>query len=202
MTPEERKIQNEEDFSAIRKTLAGDGDAFAFLQNKYKVRISALIRRMIQNPDDVEDLAQETFIKAYKALPRFQFSYTFSAWIYRIASNNTIDFLRKKRFQMVSIDQPFGEDGDQYIDIKDESLTPEIELISLERKQILEKAISDLPENYRVIVRLRHAEELEYSEISDKLKIPLGTVKAHLFRARKLLYEALKDQKEIIRQLG
>jgi len=202
MTPEERKIQNEQDFSAIRKTLAGEVDAFAFLQNKYKVRISALIRRMINNPDDVEDLAQETFIKAFKALPRFQFSYTFSAWIYRIASNNTIDFLRKKRFQMVSIDQPFGEDDSQYIDIKDEALTPEIELISSERKQILEKAISNLPENYRKIVQLRHQEELEYSEISARLDIPLGTVKAHLFRARKLLYEALKDQKEIIRQLG
>ncbi len=202
MSPEERKIQNEEDFKAIRNVLAGDVNSFAFLQDKYNIRITALIRRMINNPDDVEDLVQETFIKAFKALPRFQFSYTFSAWIYRIASNNTIDFLRKKRFQMVSIDQPFGEDEDQYIDIKDTSHTPEVELISLERKEILAKAISDLPQNYRVIVQLRHQEELEYSEIASKLNIPLGTVKAHLFRARKLLYEALKDQKEIIRQLS
>ena len=191
----------EEDFAAIREVLAGNDAAFEILQKKYKSKIAALIRRMVKDADDIEDLVQESFIKAYKALPNFQFGYTFSAWIYRIASNNTIDFLRKKRFQMISIDKPMGEDDDYYIEIKDEDPLPDIELITEERKKILNEAIDKLPDNYKEIINLRHKEELDYKEIANKLNIPLGTVKAHLFRARKTLYEALKDKKSIIRSL-
>lgn len=191
----------EEDFAAIREVLSGNDAAFEILQKKYKSKIAALIRRMVKDADDIEDLVQEAFIKAYKALPNFQFGYTFSAWLYRIASNNTIDFLRKKRFQMISIDKPMGEDDDFYFEIKDEDPLPDIELISEERKKILNDAINNLPDNYKEIINLRHKEELDYKEISDKLNIPLGTVKAHLFRARKTLYEALKDKKSIIRSL-
>lgn len=191
----------EEDFAAIREVLSGNDAAFEILQKKYKSKIAALIRRMVKDADDIEDLVQEAFIKAYKALPNFQFGYTFSAWLYRIASNNTIDFLRKKRFQMISIDKPMGEDDDYYFEIKDEDPLPDIELISEERKKILNDAINNLPDNYKEIINLRHKEELDYKEISDKLNIPLGTVKAHLFRARKTLYEALKDKKSIIRSL-
>lgn len=191
----------EEDFAAIREVLAGNDAAFEILQKKYKSKIAALIRRMVKDADDIEDLVQEAFIKAYRALPNFQFGYTFSAWLYRIASNNTIDFLRKKRFQMISIDKPMGEDDEYYIEIKDEDPLPDIELISEERKKILNDAINNLPDNYKEIINLRHKEELDYKEIADKLNIPLGTVKAHLFRARKTLYEALKDKKSIIRSL-
>lgn len=190
----------EEDFEAIRKVLAGDNSAFTFLQNKYEARIKNLIRRMIKDQDDVNDLVQESFIKAYNALPNFQFGYNFSAWIYRIASNNCIDFLRKRRFQKVSIDQPIG-DEENYINIKDEDLTPDIELISKERKNIINEAIDSLPENYKEIIELRHKKELDYKEIADILELPLGTVKAHLFRARKALYEVLKNQKGVIRRL-
>lgn len=192
---------SEEDFEAIRQVLAGNESAFGFLQKKYKPRITALIRRMIKDADDVEDLVQESFIKAYKALPKFQFGYNFSAWIYRIASNNCIDFLRKKRFKTISIDQPLGNDEESYFDIEDNEMLPDIELISKERKNIINKAIEELPENYRTIINLRHKEELDYKEISERLDLPLGTVKAHLFRARKTLLEALVDKKHIIRKL-
>ena len=198
---EKNRLSKEEDFEAIRKVLDGDDRAFEFLQKKYKPRITALIRRMLKDSDDIEDMVQESFIKAYKALPTFQFGYTFSAWIYRIASNNTIDFLRKKRFQHISIDKPYGEDEDSYFDIKDEDPLPDIELITSERKKILDEAIENLNDGYKEIIKLRHKEELDYKEIADKLDLPLGTVKAHLFRARKALYEALKDKKHIIRHL-
>jgi RNA polymerase sigma-70 factor (ECF subfamily) len=197
-----RQQSNEEDFEAIRKILDGDKSAFTFIQNKYKTRIKSLVRRMIKDPDDVDDLTQEAFIKAYNALDSFQFAYNFSAWLYRIASNSCIDFLRKKRFKTVSIDQPVAGEEDLYIDIPNDDLTPDIEMISKERKKILKKAIDELPENYRNIINMRHTEEMDYKEIAEKLEIPLGTVKAHLFRARKLLYDALIDKKEIIRYLN
>ena len=194
-TKEQQKKSNEEDFEAIRKILAGNTREFDFLQKKYKFLISSLIRKMVSNEDDVEDLTQESFIKAYKALDKFQFGYSFSAWIYRIASNTCIDFLRKKRFKTISINKPLNDDDDDYfIEIEDRSYIPENQVLKLERKELLDNAISELPDNYKEIIRLRHNEELDYKEIADKLDLPLGTVKAHLFRARKMLYEILKKQ--------
>jgi RNA polymerase sigma factor (sigma-70 family) len=95
-----------EDEAIIREVLAGNVDAFAKLERKYRRIISYLIRKMIRNEEDVADLTQETFVKAYNALPRFKFEYPFSRWIYKIASNRCIDHLRRKRFQAVSLDQP------------------------------------------------------------------------------------------------
>ena len=124
-----KQLSNEEDFDAIRKILDGDKSAFTFIQNKYKSRIKSLVRRMIKDPDDVDDLTQEAFIKAYNALDTFQFAYNFSAWIYRIASNSCIDFLRKKRFNTISLNQSIGGEDDLYIDIPTNDMTPDVEII-------------------------------------------------------------------------
>lgn len=189
------KESMEEDFKAIRKVLSGNNNAFDYLQKKYKKIIASLIRRMVKDEDDVDDLTQETFIKAYNALNSFQFGYSFSSWLYKIASNNCIDFLRKKRFPTISLSQPVsGDDEDQTYEIADESYIADGDVLSMERKKVLYSAIDSLPENYREIIRLRHEEDLDYNEISDKLQLPLGTVKAHLFRARKILYTQLKSQ--------
>jgi len=200
MAKKDKKLSNEEDFESVRQILAGDSSAFANIQNKYQGKIAALIRRMIKNPDDVEDLTQETFIKAYNALPKFQFGYSFSAWIYRIASNNCIDFLRKRRFHTISIDQPLGDpEDDNFFEIEDNTYIPDLDVLSNEKKQIINDAIKELPDNYREIIELRHKGEMDYKEISAKLDLPLGTVKAHLFRARKILLEALKNNAHILR---
>ncbi len=189
---------NKEDYAAVRSILNGDSSSFQFLQNKYMNLVSSLIRRMIRNEQDVEDLTQETFIKAYKAINTFQFKYTFSAWIYRIASNNCIDFLRKKRFQTLSLDQSIGNDDDNYyIQVEDKSTMPDLNVLFDERKQALNEAIAKLPKNYREIIRLRHELELDYTEIAEQLNIPLGTVKAHLFRARKILLIKLKKNRHL-----
>lgn len=157
---------------------------------------------MIKNDSDVEDLVQETFIKAYKALDKFKFNYSFSAWIYRIASNNTIDFLRKRRFDTFSIDKPIGNAEDEnYFEIEDNSYSPDSELINQQKSDIISAAIDTLPENYREIILLRHEEELDYKTIAEQLDLPLGTVKAHLFRARKLLYEELKDKYNLLNNI-
>ncbi len=181
--------KNEEDRFAVRQILEnGDHSYFTFIQNKYYKIIASLIRRMIKDEDDVEDLTQETFIKAYSALSTYRSEYAFSSWIYRIASNNCIDFLRKKRFPTISIDKPIeSAEDDIYFEIEDKTTIPDLNIMSEEKRQIIEDSINSLPENYREIIKLRHEEELDYSEISAKLGLPLGTVKAHLFRARKIL---------------
>lgn len=192
----------QEDFDAIKRVLEGDNSAYEFLQKKYKNLIYSLVKKMIKNDSDVEDLVQETFIKAYKALDKFKFNYSFSAWIYRIASNNTIDFLRKRRFDTFSIDKPIGNAEDEnYFEIEDNSYSPDSELINQQKSDIISTAIDTLPENYREIILLRHEEELDYKTIADQLDLPLGTVKAHLFRARKLLYEELKDKYNLLNNI-
>ncbi len=185
----------QEDFEIVSKILAGDTSLFVILEKKYKRIIVALIRKMIHNEDDVQDLTQETFIKAYNALSKFRFGYTFSSWLYKIASNSCIDFMRKKRFQTVPLYTQRPGEEEQELEIPDNYYNPDVTVLAEERKQVLMNAIEQLPENYKMIIRLRHDEDLDYSDIALKLNIPLGTVKAHLFRARKILLEQLKGKK-------
>lgn len=182
-----------EDEAVLRRILAGDTNAFAFLEKKYRKTVVFLIRKMVRNDEDVNDLAQDTFVKAYAALPTFQFEYPFSRWLFKIASNRTIDFLRRKRFQMYSIDEPIrtGDGGDLYMDPRDNEPMPDAVVLAGERAQMLKEALDSLPEKFKRVIQMRHEEELEYQEIADKLQQPLGTVKAHLFRARKQLYKKL-----------
>ena len=182
-----------EDAAVIRDVLAGNTNAFAALEKKYKRIVSFLIRKMIRNEEDVADLTQETFVKAFAALNSFQFEYPFSRWLYKIASNRCIDHLRRKRFQMLSLDQPtvMSDGGEVTMDPADLGPVADDILLAKERAGMLKEALASLPEKYRTVIRMRHEEELEYQEIAEKLGHPLGTVKAHLFRARKLLYKKL-----------
>jgi RNA polymerase sigma factor (sigma-70 family) len=191
--PKQATESSAEDEAVIRDILAGNTNAFAILERKYRRIVSFLIRKMIRNEEDVEDLTQETFVKAYAALPSFQFEYPFSRWLYKIASNRCIDHLRRKRFASVSLDEPIStrDGGELYMEPADQGHTPDVALLAKERGEMLREALRTMPEKYREVIRLRHEEELEYQEIADRLKQPLGTVKAHLFRARKLLYKKL-----------
>jgi RNA polymerase sigma factor (sigma-70 family) len=182
----------EEDFAAVRRVLAGDNGGFEVLQKKYNRIITSLIRRMIRNEEDVRDLTQDTFIKAYNAISSFQFGYSFSSWIYKIASNTCIDFLRKKRLAEVSLSQKTNSDEEYEIEIEDKNFMPDISLMTDEKLKALRDAIEKLPDNYREIIKLRHEKEMDYADIAETLDIPLGTVKAHLFRARKQLFTQLK----------
>ncbi|MCX6155047.1 MAG: sigma-70 family RNA polymerase sigma factor [Candidatus Kapabacteria bacterium] len=199
---EQIKISNEQDYAAVRLVLEGDNSAFQILQKKYKRILASLIRKMVRDEDDIEDLLQETFIKAYRSLHTFQFGYSFSSWLYRVASNNCIDFLRKKRFQTISIDQtldPTGEEDTTY-EIRDESYQPDLNYMNEERKNVLMRAIENLPENYRIIIKLRHEEDMDYNQIGEALNLPIGTVKAHIFRARKILLANLQSQSYLFQE--
>lgn len=190
---EQYRLSMQEDILVIEKIKSGDSNAFQHLQKKYSRLITSLIRKMIRNDDDIEDLVQDSFIKAFTAINSYQSDYAFSAWLYRIASNTCIDFLRRRRLQAFSIDKAHSnDDGDYHFEIPDSSFMPDTNVLDSERKKILDAALATLSPKYKKIIKMRHEDELDYQEIADKLNLPLGTVKAHLFRARKLLYKYLK----------
>jgi len=181
------------DKEIIDRALSGDQRAYSDLVNKYRDLIFNLIYRMIGNREEAEDLVQEVFIKAFTALSTFNEQYAFSTWLYKIAVNHCIDALRKKKLRTLPLDKPISfKDKELKREYPDLSPGPEGKLLSEERAEIVQKAIHSLPEKYRTVILLRHTEEKSYEEISAILNIPLGTVKARLFRARELLKKKLK----------
>ncbi len=194
--PEASK-NTQEDRELVASAKKGDNKAFEALLKKYRKSVYYMLLKMIKNPDDAEDLTQEAFAKAFNSIDKFDATYAFSTWLFRIATNNCIDFIRKKRVQTVSIDQPMeGDDGSNIrFDVKDENLDPNQSMLKQQRKKYLNMAIERLPEKYRTLVELRYFRELSYEEVAQELQIPLGTVKAQLFRARELLSQELKNIK-------
>lgn len=198
--PDEKSIENKsasklEDYNLIDKAIKGDQSAYERLMKKYYKLVNNLIYRMIYNKDDVEDLTQEAFIKAFNSLEKFDHQFAFSTWLYKIASNNCIDYLRKKKLNTISIDKEIdGEDEDLRFEIPDNDYVPDRNILETEKQAILEDAIESLPEKYKSVILLRHQDDMEYEEIAKKLKLPLGTVKAHIFRGRELLNKYLKDK--------
>jgi RNA polymerase sigma-70 factor (ECF subfamily) len=202
MPKEERSRLNiAEDHDLVRKALDGDQSAYARLREKYWGSLNAMLYRMVRNREDADDLTQEAFIKAFRSMSSFNFDYAFSTWLYRIGSNNCIDYLRKKRLKTVSMDEPVttrkGEFERQYVDVN--APMPDGHITAQERSVILKKAIAELPEKYRLVIELRHVREMEYQDIAEELDLPLGTVKAHLFRARARLAKALQGKIEHFR---
>lgn len=184
-----------EDISLIEEALAGKQSAYDKLMKKYYQHIYNLIYKMIFKKEDVEDLTQEAFIKAFNSLQHFDRQFAFSTWLYKIATNNSIDYLRKKKLNTFSIDKEIeSEDSDYKFDIPDTDYVPDNKIIEDQRRKVLEDAIESLPEKYRQVITMRHKQEKEYEEIAKELNLPLGTVKAHIFRGRELLNKYLKDK--------
>ncbi|WP_445664979.1 RNA polymerase sigma factor [Fodinibius sp. AD559] len=185
-----------EDDVLVKKAKGGDEKAYKKLVDKYQRALYFHILKMVKDREQVEDLVQEAFVKAFDNLNTYSTNYAFSTWLYRIATNNTIDYLRKKKLNTLSIDKPMKtKDGEMEMQLPDESASTDRDIIKKQRKEIVQNAIDDLPKKYRKVIELRHMEEKSYKEISDILDKPLGTVKAHIFRARELLYKALKDKR-------
>jgi RNA polymerase sigma-70 factor (ECF subfamily) len=181
---------SDEDRSLIERCLKGDEKAFEDLLSKYRNSVFSICLRMVRNSASAEDIAQEVFIKVFSALDRYDPSYPFSSWLNRITSNLCIDHLRREKDRTISLDQPVGGgDDDLIIQIPSTKAGPDREAESKEMMAMLENALGLLPEHYRIIVILRHQEQLSYEEISDTLGIPLGTVKARIHRARNMIME-------------
>ena len=180
----------------VNRAHAGDSDAFTEIYNEFFPRVYAFTLKRTGNPAEAEDLAQETFVRAFNAIGSYNPRYKFSSWIFKIANNLTIDHLRKKRLDTVSIDgspnatTAAEREGTRLI-VEDTGERPDGYVESMELGSQIESAIGELRPEYRTVVLLRHVEGYSYDEIAEIMGIPLGTVKTYLHRARTELKEAL-----------
>ncbi|HZL10881.1 MAG TPA: sigma-70 family RNA polymerase sigma factor [Prolixibacteraceae bacterium] len=181
------------DFLLVESALTGDEKAFAILMSRYKDAIYFMLLKMVNNKSDAEDLTLEAFGKAFKNLHQYSPSYAFSTWLFKIATNNCIDFLRKRRGVYISIEngQENG-DNDQPIRLRSTDPNPEEKLIRIQKAVLMRKIVHRLKPRYRILVELRYFREFSYEEIATELNLPLGTVKAQLFRAREMLFKMIE----------
>ena len=191
-----KKYRSLTDNDLLINAQGGDQKAFAELMRRYKKSLFHTILKMVRNMDDADDLTIETFSKAFRNLDKYQHTYAFSTWLFRVGTNHTIDFLRKKRMNTISLNQERKDhDGESMtIDVADTGrLTPQEEMIKTQKSELLEVFISKLPARYHVLVKMRYFQELSIEEISKELDLPQNTVKVQLFRARDLLHNLMKS---------
>ena len=190
-----------QDFQLIDQAVnEGDEQAYAMLMERYKKPVYHMILKMVRNVDDAEDLTIEAFTKAFKNLYKFKKDYTFSTWLFRIATNNSIDFIRKKKLDTMSLNTAYQDESgaNVTIDVKDKNLNPQEEAIKKQKIELIQLFVTKLPAKYQRLVKLRYFNELSYEEIARELEAPLGTVKAQLHRARELLQDLIRNKKDHI----
>ena len=193
-SPEAKPIDS--DAILVERTVGGDQKAFELLVIKYQRRIQRLIGRMVRDVDLVEDIAQETFIRAYRALAQFRGEAQFYTWLYRIAVNTAKKALMDlKRNPTISENFFKSDDDDETSPLENEltsSETPDAVLASKEIAQIINAALEALPEDLRQAITLREIEGLSYEEISEAMNCPIGTVRSRIFRAREAISQKVK----------
>ncbi len=183
------------DIELVTKAKEGDSKAYDKLILLYKDAVYSIIYRMVHNKQEAEDLTQETFIKAYKSIGSFNEAYAFSTWLFKIATNGCIDHFRKRKLKTYSMEETVRYKDDE---LRQEYADPEPgidhQLEHKERAQMIRQAIEQLPEKYRIVIEMRHQQEQSYEEIAQALSLPLGTIKARIFRAREMLNKNLKGK--------
>jgi RNA polymerase sigma-70 factor (ECF subfamily) len=188
------------DFQLVQAALEkGDQNAYAELMRNYRDTLYFMMLKMTNNPVDADDLTIEAFGKAFKSLKQYTPDYAFSTWLFRIASNNCIDFIRKRKMsESVSVNlNDTNESGEYLPDIlPSDTRNPEEDIIRNQKIQALRDVVDKLKPHYRILIELRYYRELSYEEIATELELPIGTVKAQLFRARELIYHILKNRPE------
>ena len=191
-------MTREQEAQIVRRVLQGDVNAFERLVTEYEKAVYAIAQRMTGNAEDAADMTQETFIKAYNSLQSFRGDSKFSVWLYRIASNVCLDFLRsrsRKPTVSLSVEDDEGEEGQ--LDIADESQSPELLMERGLTRDAVRRGLDTLPPDYRQILLLREIQGLSYDEIAAVLEIEVGTVKSRIFRARKRLCAFLVEDGNI-----
>ncbi len=188
------------DYSLVqRASKNNDEKAYAEILSRYREPIFYMLLKMVKSEIEAEDLTIEAFGKAFKKLDQYEPKYAFSTWLYRIATNNCIDFIRKKKMKTFSLDaQQEGEENAKKFEPVAYTLTPEEKAIKDQKIEVVHQVVSQLKPRYKSLIELRYFKEYSYQEISKELNLPLGTVKAQLFRAKELLFEILKDKKNKI----
>ena len=176
------------DLLFVEKAKNGDGKAFAALMNHYRDSIYFMLLKMVNNASDAEDLTIEAFGKAFRNLDSFTPDYAFSTWLFKIATNNCIDFIRKKQTSPIPIDHLQDDLDNLTRNIQSDLPDPEETLINDQKIAVLRGIVNQLKPRYRALIELRYYKEYSYEEISSELNLPIGTVKAQLYRAKTLLY--------------
>lgn len=188
-----------QDYILVQQALSGDQQAFADLLGRYRDAIYFMLLKMVNNKSDAEDLSIEAFGKAFKNLHQYSPSFAFSTWLFKIASNNCIDYLRKKKGNVVSLDQTVEDsDFNTSTSLHSDAPDPEEKLIRKQKAKLMQTVVAKLKPRYRKLIELRYFNEYSYEEIAKELELPIGTVKAQLFRARDLLFHTLKKSSDKI----
>lgn len=182
------------DLMLVNRAVLGDQKAFAGLMALYEDSLYNMLLKMVSDPVIAEDLTIEAFSKAFQNLARFSPDFAFSTWLFKIANNNCIDYLRKQKKDPCSRDK--SQSPAVHSDIVDQSFGPEERFIRDQRQRLLRDVVDKLNPRYRQLIKLRFFEELSYEEIATQLKMPIGTVKAGIFRAKDLLYLILRNSRE------
>lgn len=176
------------DLVLVEMAKKGNEKAFSMLLNRYRDSIYFMLVKMVNNASDAEDLTIEAFGKAFRSIDTFTPDFAFSTWLFRIASNNCIDFIRKKQLTPAPLDQIQDNLDDLTVNIQSDLPDPEEALINDQKIAVLRSIVNQLEPRYRTLIELRYYKEYSYEEIADELKLPIGTVKAQLYRAKNLLY--------------
>ncbi len=182
------------DYNLVTEALGGAQQAYTKLMGIYRDPLFFMMKRMVQNVDDAEDLTIEVFGKAFKMLNNYTPKYAFSTWLFKIASNHCIDFLRRQnKYKMLSIDESLENESNMTETLfHDEIMDPEERMINEQKEIVLQDFIKKLHPDYQEILKLKYFYSLSYVEIAEELNIPLGTVKARLFRSKELLLTTIK----------
>ncbi|MDR0560627.1 MAG: sigma-70 family RNA polymerase sigma factor [Prevotellaceae bacterium] len=193
------------DRELIKKALAQDQKAYSRLLSRYRDNIFYYILRMTGNKTDATDLTQETFDKAFRNLDRYNEQYAFSTWLFKIARNSTIDYVRKLKLNILHINNGADEDAtvSEHL-LHSAAPNPEENMIQMQEESMLLCHIESMKPKYRRLIELRYIKEYAYEEISKELDIPLGTVKTQLFRAKNILAEKIlaTSDKEMLSELN
>lgn len=189
-----------EDFELVKAAKNGSQAAYTAIMMRYREPIYYLVLKMVRNESDAEDIAIEAFEKAFKKLDQYIPEFAFSTWLFRIATNHSIDFIRKKKVKTLSIEEVVddGERGRMKIQIEGSTKDPEEKYIEQQKIVLMRQYVEKLEEPYKTLITLRYFNELTYEEIVKSQDIPLGTVKAQLFRARALLSDLMRRSKQSI----
>jgi RNA polymerase sigma-70 factor (ECF subfamily) len=185
-----------EDVLLVRRCLKKDERAHRELLSKYKRAVYNLAWRMVGEEEDAKDVTQEAFIRAFKSLSTYDTSRPFRTWLFRITTNLCIDYLRRRRAGVQSLDamRPADEDGWRTADLEDPSPGPDVQHDMAEQRRMLDRLVEALPPRYKVVILLRHGRDLSYNEIAEVLRVPVGTVKARIHRAHNLLRLSLEAE--------
>jgi RNA polymerase sigma factor (sigma-70 family) len=185
----------QDDAGIVRRCLAGDERAYRELVERYQRPVYTVAFRMVRSAEDAEDVTQETFVRVFRALDRYDPARSFEAWLFTITTRLCIDLLRRRKVRPVPLVRRDPEsDEEQITDVEDPGLRPDEQATHAEEEQRARTLIESLPPHYRIVVVLRHQQDLSYEEIAETLHLPLGTVKARIHRARALLKDRLGDE--------